>query len=270
MAGVGNMTKFKKNKSILKGIIIYSAVLIFSLLHSDIVLANDNDVPIPFSFDFNVGAAETGQEAVSSLQILLILTLISLAPSLLVMVTAFTRIIVVLHFIRSALATQQTPPNQVLIGLALFITLFIMSPVISDVNDQALKPYAAGEITSEVAVDRGLHPIREFMFSQVNDKDLGLFLSIAEIDSVNNLDDVPTDVLIPAFIISELRAAFIIGFLIYIPFIVVDMVVASTLMSMGMMMLPPVMISLPFKLLLFILADGWNLVIGELVKTFYN
>ncbi|TCT15089.1 flagellar biosynthetic protein FliP [Natranaerovirga pectinivora] len=185
------------------------------------------------------------------------------------MMTSFTRIIVVLHFVRSALGTQQTPPNQVLVGLALFLTFFIMSPVITNINEQALKPYSAGEINQEEAIEIGIEPLRKFMLTQVNDKDLSLFLRIAEINEVSTFDDIPTSVLIPAFIISELRAAFIIGFLIYIPFLVIDMVVASTLMSMGMMMLPPVMISLPFKILLFILADGWSLVIGELVKTFY-
>ena len=183
------------------------------------------------------------------------------------MMTSFTRIIVVLHFVRTALATQQTPPNQVLVGLALFITLFVMAPVMANVNEVALQPYSNGEISQQEAIDRGLEPIREFMLNQVNDKDLALFLDIAESRSVSEIEDIPTNVLIPAFIISELRAAFIIGFLIYIPFIVIDMVVASTLMSMGMMMLPPVMISLPFKLLLFILVDGWSLIIGELVKT---
>jgi flagellar biosynthetic protein FliP len=248
-------------------VLIISAVKVNSISH---VMAAGPDTPIPFSFDFNVGAAENGQDVVSSIQILVLLTIISLAPSILVMVTSFTRIIVVLHFIRSALATQQTPPNQVLIGLALFLTLFIMAPVITQVNVQALEPYSAGEINQRQAIDNGLKPIREFMLGQVNDRDLRLFMDIAKIEEVNNYEDIPTNVLIPAFIISELRAAFIIGFLIYIPFIVIDMVVASTLMSMGMMMLPPVMISMPFKLLLFILADGWSLIIGELVKTFYQ
>jgi flagellar biosynthetic protein FliP len=217
-----------------------------------------------------VGAAEDGQDVVSSIQILVILTLIALAPSILIMVTSFTRIIVVLHFVRSALSTQQTPSNQLLIGLALFLTLFIMSPVITEINEQSLQPYSAGDISQEVAIERGLAPIREFMLGEVNPKDLALFMDIAKIGPVGTYDEIPTEVIIPAFIISELRAAFIIGFMIYIPFIVVDMVVASVLMSMGMMMLPPVMISMPFKLLLFLLADGWGLIIGNLVKTFYD
>lgn len=250
----------------LKMIVLVGIIIGVTLCSTSKVLATET--PIPFSVDLNVSAAEDGKDVVGSLQILFILTLISLAPSILIMMTSFTRIIVVLHFVRSALATQQTPPNQVLIGLALFLTIFIMAPVMTNVNESALKPYSAGEISQEEAIDRGLKPIREFMLNQVNDKDLALFLDIANSRSVEKIEDIPTSALIPAFIISELRAAFIIGFLIYIPFIVVDMIVASTLMSMGMMMLPPVMISLPFKLMLFVLADGWNLIIGQLVKTF--
>ena len=226
------------------------------------------DVAVPFSADFNISSAENGGDVVSSLQILFILTIISLAPSIFMMMTSFTRILVVLHFVRSALGTQQTPPNQILIGIALFLTLFIMSPVLKEINEEALKPYSAGDISQEVAIERGLEPLREFMLKQVNDKDLKLFMDINEMEPVTNFDEIPTEVLIPAFLISELRAAFIIGFLIYIPFIIIDMVVASTLMSMGMMMLPPVMISLPFKILLFVAADGWGLVIGRLVESF--
>lgn len=207
----------------------------------------------------------------STLQMLILLTILSLAPSILIMLTSFTRIIVVLHFVRAALATQTTPPNQVLVGLALFLTLFIMSPVISQVNENAVQPYMKGEITQEETIEAGIKPIREFMLGQVRDKDLKLFLNIAKVDSetLESQDDIPLSTLIPAFIISELRTAFIIGFIIYLPFIVIDMVIASTLMSMGMMMLPPTTISMPFKILLFVLADGWNLIIGELVKTFY-
>ncbi|MBO4415547.1 MAG: flagellar type III secretion system pore protein FliP [Lachnospiraceae bacterium] len=208
----------------------------------------------------------------ATLQILLILTVISLAPSILIMLTSFTRIIIVLHFLRTALGTQTTPPNQVMIGLALFLTFFIMSPVFNAVNNDALKPLSNGDITIEEAFEKGLHPIREFMFDQMegSEKDLSLFLEIAGVDTIETRDDVPTSALIPAFILSELRIAFIIGFMLYIPFLVIDMVVSSTLMSMGMMMLPPTTISMPFKILLFILADGWDLVIGNVVKTFFN
>lgn len=203
----------------------------------------------------------------ATVRIVLILTILSLAPAILVMMTSFTRIIVVLHFLRSALGTQTTPPNQVLIGLALFLTLMIMSPVFSEINENAIQPLDAGTITQEEAVDAALGPLREFMYS-ANRKDVDLFCDIAGVTYETN-DDIPTSVLIPSFILSELRRAFIIGFFIYIPFIVIDMVVASILMSMGMMMLPPTTISMPFKILLFILADGWDLVVGNLVKTFY-
>lgn len=207
----------------------------------------------------------------ATLQILLLLTVISLAPSILIMLTSFTRTIIVLHFVRTALGTQTTPPNQVLIGIALFITLFVMSPIFIKINTEAIVPLQNGEIGMEEAFDRGLGPIREFMFDQMegSEKDLELFLDIAGIDGVETRDDVPTTALIPAFILSELRIAFIMGFLIYIPFLVIDMVVSSTLMSMGMMMLPPTTISMPFKILLFIVADGWDLIVGQLVRTFY-
>ena len=197
------------------------------------------------------------------------LTAIALAPIMLITLTSFTRIIIVLHFTRTALNTQTSPPNQVMIALALFLTFFIMNPILTQINDEAIKPFDAGEITQEEALERGMEPLREFMYGQTQAKDVRMFLEIAKVSGVEGLDDIPNSVLIPSFLISELRTAFIIGFLIYIPFIVIDMVVASTLMSMGMMMLPPTTISMPFKILLFILADGWNLVIGNLVKTFY-
>ena len=203
-----------------------------------------------------------------TLQMLLVITVISLAPSILVMMTSFTRIIVVLHFVRTALGLTSTPPNNVLIGLSLFLTFFIMSPVFSKVNTEAIEPFSAGELTQEEAIEAAMDPMRDFMINQTREEDVQLFLDIAKIDTVNNWDDIPTNVIIPAFIISELRAAFIIGFLIYIPFIIIDMVVASSLMSMGMMMLPPTTISMPFKVLLFIMADGWNLIVGQLVQSF--
>lgn len=230
----------------------------------------DPDSPEDFELNISTNAGSTNLSA--SMKMILVLTVLTLAPFIIIMVTSFTRIIVVLHFLRSALGTQTTPPNQVLIGLALFLTLFIMSPVMSQVNTDCIQPYEAGEITQEEALNAGLKPIRTFMFEQTNRKDIKLFLQIKSGDdnvTVEKEDDVPTTVLIPAFMISELRTAFIIGFLIYLPFIIIDMVVASTLMSMGMMMLPPTTISMPFKILLFVLADGWNLVIGQVVRTFY-
>lgn len=222
------------------------------------------------SFRLNITSNAGSTTLESTLQMLLILTALSLAPSIIIMVTSFTRIIVVFHFLRTALGTQTTPPNQVLIGLALFMTLAIMSPVMTKVNKEAVQPYMNGKVKQEQAIEKGLAPIRTFMLKQTRDKDLKLFMTINDQKSsdVKSYDDIPTTTIIPAFIISELRTAFIIGFLIYLPFIVIDMVVASTLMSMGMMMLPPTTISLPFKILLFILADGWNLVVGQLVESF--
>lgn len=219
--------------------------------------------------EFTLKTDEDEKSLPATLRILLILTVISLAPSILIMVTSFTRIIIVLHFVRSAMGTNTTPPNQILVGLALFLTFFIMSPVFTEINEKAIQPLSKGEITEEEAFKAGVAPLRTFMLEQTDVKDLRLFMDIAEIDNVETVDDIPLTVIIPSFIISELRKAFIIGFLIYIPFVIIDMVVASALMSMGMMMLPPTMISMPFKILLFIFADGWNLIIGELVKTFF-
>ncbi len=205
-----------------------------------------------------------------TLRILITLTLISLAPMLLIMLTSFTRIIIVLHFTRAALNTQTAPPNQVLMGLALFLTFFIMRPTFTEIYDEAVVPLDKGAITQEEFFDKGIQPLRKFMYGQTQTGDVRLFLEISgdEWES-GSLDDIPLTVLVPAFIIGELREAFIIGFIIYIPFIVIDMVVSSTLMSMGMMMLPPTTISMPFKILLFVLADGWNLIIANLVETFY-
>ena len=202
------------------------------------------------------------------LQIFFLMTVISLAPSLLMMTTSFTRIVVVLSFLRSAMGTQQAPSNQIVVGLSLFLTFFIMAPVWQQVNTQALQPYKAQTISQEEAIKRGVAPVRKFMLSQVREKDLALFLSLSKLPRPRNADDIPTLTLIPAYVVSELKTAFQIGFLVYIPFLVLDMVVASVLMSMGMMMLPPVMISLPFKILLFVLVDGWGLIIGSLVKSF--
>ena len=252
-------------------------MLTFICAAPETVFATETDSePSGFEINANLGDIEINASTddsenglSSTLQILILLTVISLAPSILIMVTSFTRILVVLHFTRTATGLQTTPPNQVLIGLALFLTLFIMSPVFTQINEQAVKPLSANEITQEEALERGLEPLRNFMFKQIrNEGDLTLFCNIAGIEEVETLDEIPTYVLIPAFIISELRIAFYIGFIIYIPFIVIDMVVSSTLMSMGMMMLPPTVISTPFKILLFIVVDGWSLIVGELVQTF--
>lgn len=208
-------------------------------------------------------------ELSGSLRILLTLTLIAIAPILLLMLTCYTRVIIVLHFTRAALNTNTAPPNQVLIGLALFITFFIMNPVLTQAYNEAIIPFDNGEITQEEALEIGMEPFREFMYGQTQIKDVNLFMAVSDTEWDGELASIPNYILIPSFIISELRSAFIIGFVIYIPFIVIDMIVASVLMSMGMMMLPPTTISMPFKILLFVLADGWNLVIGSLVSSFY-
>ncbi|HOF95472.1 MAG TPA: flagellar type III secretion system pore protein FliP [Clostridia bacterium] len=204
-----------------------------------------------------------------SIDILLLLTVLTLLPSILIMLTGFTRIIIVLSLARNGLGLQQMPPNQVLIGLALFLTLFVMSPIITDIKDNAYTPYVKDRITEEQAVEAALKPLREFMFKQTYKSDLRFFMSTAGIEqAVDELESVPTRALIPAFITSEIKRGFEMGFYIYIPFIVVDMVVASTLMAMGMMMLPPVVISLPFKLLLFVVVDGWTLTVKSLLGSF--
>ena len=204
-----------------------------------------------------------------ALRIFLILTLIALMPTIIIMMTSFTRIIIVLHFTRSALNTQTAPPNQILIGMALILTFFIMEPTIEQINTEAIQPFEAGELTQEEAFEAGIQPLREFMYPQTQVKDVQLFMDIAGMEWDGKNESIPLSVLLPSFMLSELRIAFWIGFMIYIPFIVIDMVVASTLMSMGMMMPPPTTISMPFKILLFVLADGWSLLVGELVKTFY-
>ena len=204
-----------------------------------------------------------------ALRILLILTMIAIAPILLICMTCFTRIIIVLHFTRAALSTQTAPPNQVLMGLALFLTFFVMSPTISSIYTNAYLPLNEERLTQEEAIEAAIQPMRQFMYNSTQKKDVELFMSIARQDWDGNLENIPLPVLIPSYMLSELRQAFFFGFLIYIPFIVIDMVVASALMSMGMMMLPPTTISMPFKILLFVLADGWTLIIGNLDETFY-
>ena len=215
-----------------------------------------------------LGKASKPGDVATVIQIFFLMTVLSLAPGLLIMTTSFTRIVVVLSFLRNAIGTQQAPSNQIIIGLSLFLTFFVMTPVWQQINTDAYQPYKSGAISQQVAFDKAVAPIRKFMLSQAREKDIALFLNLSKLPRPKNADEIPTLTLIPAFMISELRTAFQIGFLVYIPFLVVDMVVASVLMSMGMMMLPPVMISLPFKILLFVLVDGWGLVIGSLVKSF--
>jgi len=241
-------------------------IIIFSIIISNNIFAQEN-VAIP-NINIDIATADTPQETASVLQVLLILSFISLLPSLIILLTSFTRIIISLHFLRAALGTQQMPPNQILLGLTLILTIFIMSPVFIKINDNAFKPYSKGELTQEQFFNEAMTPLREFMFSQVEDKDLLLFTELSGQEGYKSEEDIPNVVLIPAFIIGELTKGFKIGFVIYIPFIVIDMVVASTLMAMGMMMLPPALISAPFKILLFVMVDGWSLIIEGIVRTF--
>jgi len=221
---------------------------------------------------FHIGVEKGGDPGDVSvlLQIAFLLTVLTLAPAILILMTSFTRLAVVFTFLRQAVGTQQTPSNQIIAGLALFMTFFIMMPVWQKINNNALQPYLHEEISQGAAFKAAINPVRKFMFRQTREKDLSLFVNMAKMDKPKNREDIPTSILIPAFVISELKTAFIIGFVLYVPFLVIDMVVASVLLSMGMMMLPPIMISLPFKLMLFVLVDGWNLIVGSLVKSFMS
>lgn len=252
-----------KNKAKIINIILLS--LFFLAFFSPVVLAEPIQLP---NINLSIGGEGDNQNLSSVIQLIILLTVLTLAPAIVIMLTSFTRIVVVLSFIRTSLATQQMPPNQVLIGLALFLTFFVMAPTLQLVNQDALQPYMTGEIGQNEAFEKGMEPMRSFMFKQTREKDLALFVKMANLDRPNSFADIPNYVLIPSFIISELKTAFQIGFIIFIPFLVIDMVVASALMSMGMMMLPPMMISLPFKILLFVLVDGWNLVIQSLLLSF--
>jgi flagellar biosynthetic protein FliP len=243
------------------------ALILFGGADSLFAQGEGNIVPIPTG-NLSLDGTDDPDRIATVINIMFLLTVLALAPSILIMMTSFVRIVVIFSFMRQAMGTQQTPPNQVIISLALFLTFYIMLPVWQDMDRQAFRPFMANEITQREALDRALHPIREFMFLQTREKDLALFMRIAGQERPLNKTEVPTTSLIPAFIISELKTAFTIGFLLYMPFLVIDMVVASVLLSMGMMMLPPVMVSLPFKLMLFVLVDGWSLLAGSLVKSF--
>jgi len=220
------------------------------------------------TLSLGIKEANTPAEVSTALQVLLVLTILTVAPAILLMTTAFTRIIIVLGFVRQAMGTQNTPPNQVLLGLALFLTFFVMAPTFKALNDQALQPYMQEKMTQQQALDRSVGIMRDFMFSQVQESELQLLIDITKEEQPADKHELSSLILVPAFILSELKRAFQMGFMIYVPFLVIDMLVASVLMSMGMMMLPPVVISLPFKLLLFVLVDGWQLVVGSLMKSF--
>jgi len=221
-----------------------------------------------FCIPASAAIIELPEDRSATVQILIMLTILTLAPSILIMMTGFTRIVIVLSFVRNALGLQQTPPNQVIIGLSLFLTFFFMQPVIADINENAYKPYIEEKIDQQTAIDNAVKPLKEFMLKQTYKDDMNLFLQMAKIESVSSTDELPMSTVIPAFITSELKRAFQIGFFIFVPFLVIDMIVSSTLMSMGMMMLPPTVIALPFKILLFIMVDGWGLTIKTLFESF--
>ncbi len=243
--------------------IFFVALLLVTV--SNIALAAPIAIP---KISIGLEPSTSPQSLNTALQILIVLTVLSLAPSIVIMVTSFARIIIVLSFLRSAIGLQQSPPTQILVGLALFLTFFVMSPVFNQMNQDAIQPYISGQMAQEQAISKGIFPLREFMFKQTRKKDLALFVSLSKMKRPHTKNDIPTHVLIPSFIISELKTAFQMGFALFIPFLIVDVVVASLLMSMGMMMLPPVMISLPFKILLFVMVDGWNLICRSLVLSF--
>ncbi|MBN2079391.1 MAG: flagellar type III secretion system pore protein FliP [Spirochaetes bacterium] len=246
--------------------------IVFLLLVAGAGIAYGQDVgglrmPIP-KITFDIKEAAGPREVALSLQILFLLTILTLAPAIIMMMTAFTRVVIVMDFIKRALSLQQMPPNQVIVGFSIFLTFFIMAPTFSKINDEALQPYLKGKINNETFFEKGLDPLRAFMFRQTREKDIALFIRLAKLPKPKTEKDVPTHCLIPAFMISEMKRAFEIGIYIFIPFIVIDMIVASALMAMGMIMLPPIMISLPFKIILFVLVDGWNLLTYELVRSF--
>lgn len=254
----------KKKRVILTFLVLFSILFLVNIK----AFAEPNIIPIP-KIDVSVDQASNPKDYVDNIKLLIMLTILSLLPSFIVMMTSFTRIIIVLGFMRNAMGTQQAPPNQILTGLALFLTIFIMAPTYNQINKEAIKPFLENKINQQQAVEKGSKPIREFMLRQTRDKDLELFVEISKVDKTNlNEKNVPLYIVIPAFVISELKTAFKIGFLLYIPFLIVDIVVASILMSMGMFMLPPVMISLPFKILLFVMVDGWYLLVRSLIMSY--
>lgn len=254
----------KNNKIIVTALALMFVAIIFvtSKVH-----AAPETLPIP-KINISVDNASTPQQYVGNLKLLVMLTILTLLPSFIMMMTSFVRIIVVFGFLRTALGTQQSPPNQVLIGLALFLTVFIMAPVYNQLNTNAIQPFMENRITQDQAIEEGAKPLRDFMLKQTRQKDFKLFIDAAKLDYKVTKDNAPLHVVVPAYMISELKTSFQIGFLIYIPFMIIDLVVGSVLMSMGMMMLPPVMISLPFKLLLFVMVDGWYLLVKSLIMSF--
>lgn len=245
------------------GVIVVAATMVASFAHT----ADAVTFPIP-SLELNVSTAQEPEEVAVVLEIIALLTIITLAPAILILMTPFTRLVVVFHFLRQAIGTQSSPPNQVIVGLSLFMTFFIIKPVALEVYDKALNPYLEREISYETAFDEAQKPIRTFLLRNTREADIALFVKEGGMKKPETRDDVSLLALIPAYVISELKTAFIVGFILYVPFLVIDMVVASVLLAMGMMMLPPVMISLPFKLMLFVLVDGWHLIAGSMINSF--
>lgn len=224
-------------------------------------------VTIP-SVNFGFKQTQNPTEVVNTVKMVLVLTVLTLAPAILIMMTGFTRILIVLSFLRQAIGVQQMPPNQMLVGLSLFLTFFIMGPAFTEINQKAIQPYMNNQLSQDQALENTLAPLRKFMFNQTRDQDLALFIKLAQVEKPKTRADVPTLVLVPAFIVSELKTSFMIGFIIFLPFLIIDILAASVLMAMGMMMVPPAVIALPFKIMLFVLVDGWSLLIGSMVKSF--
>jgi flagellar biosynthetic protein FliP len=251
---------------------LFRSIIILALIFTGLALTTGTvtaaEVPETPLISVNIGEESDPGRTSVVMQIFLLMTVLSLAPAILVMLTSFTRIAIVLSVLRQAIGTQSMPPNQIIIGLALFLTFFIMTPVWQTVHQEALRPYLDNQISQGEAFERAIIPVRTFMFKQTREKDLAMMIDVAKRPRPRNMQEVATSVLIPSFIISELKTAFQMAFMLYVPFLIIDMVVASVLLSMGMMMLPPVMVSLPFKLMLFVLADGWHLIVGSLVKGF--
>lgn len=260
--GAEGARRLRKNRRILAVVLMAALALVPAIL-----LGATNQEPVPF-VSIEIGGADNPGQVGVVMKVFILLTVLSLAPALLIMLTSFTRIVIVLSILRQALGTQQMPPNQVVVGLALFLTFFVMAPVWDQINSGALQPYLEGKLAQQEALGKAVEPLRAFMFKQTRESDLGLLLEVAKVERPKGPENVPTRVLIPSFVLSELKTAFQIGFLLYVPFLIIDMVVASVLLAMGMMMLPPIMVSLPFKLMLFVLVDGWSLVVGSLVKSF--
>ena len=253
------------NEQTLKRLLRWSLLGVLLASGASLALAQ-NALP---SLQLDIGSSDAPEDVATTIQVIVALTILSLAPAILILTTSFTRMLIVFGFLRQAIGTQQMPPNQVLVGLALFLTLFVMRPVLTQIHDNAFRPYVDGEITQAEGLNRAQAPLRGFMLRQTREKDLGLFVRISGAERPNSPDELSFATIVPAFVVSELRIAFQIGFLLYLPFLIIDMVVASVLMSMGMMMLPPIMISLPFKILLFVLTDGWYLIVRSMVESFH-